>query len=174
MNDGKTTEECKEYFEERVNIDYFIPYVAYGQFTMNGDGFAKNWQWTTWDGEYWTANPYDLDGLYGAYFMGNLISTPNTIQWLNNLTTDDDTGINPASFVFKYYKSDIRTAYAKYRDNGIFSTSNVIKLVSDWVNAIGEHNFELEFKKWNETPCYRDSYINSTYWKLYKKSPSIT
>jgi hypothetical protein len=56
--------------------------------------------------------------------------------------------------------------YKELRDNGIFSVKAIISELADWVAVIGTNNFKDEFKKWNETPSYRDGS------KTYEHNPT--
>ena len=63
-----------------------VDYILETNLVSDGDGYNKNWQWTTYDGVQWTANPYDHDGIFGAYHIGNYVSAPGS-GWLGNTTT---------------------------------------------------------------------------------------
>lgn len=138
-------------------VSHGIDYIIHAQITNNADGFNKNWQWTTWDGIRWAVNPYDLDMSFGGYFTGNFTTEPPT-GWVGNTTA------TPIGWIIKYFHDDIKARYNELRKLGLFDPERIARMVQDWVLRIGEDMYELEYAKWPESPCHRESKVNTRYW----------
>lgn len=160
-NVGNKEAEIKELFSSRFNVDFLIDYLLETNITGNGDAFEKNWQWTTWDGTKWVANFYDHDGCFGGAFTSAYIDKAPE-GWLSGC---DSLSI-PTGWVLSYYLDEVKKRYGELRKSAIFSTNHIIGLLKNWCSRIGVDNFEMEYEKWNESPCNRDSGMNTTYWEL--------
>ena len=156
-NDGKSVLEIKALIEKYFMVSFIIDYILNTNILGNGDAYYKNWQWTTYDGIQWVPNPYDYDCCFGAHFRGYATESPKK-GWL----VDRDT--IPTGLVIKYYLPELKARWKELRDLGIFSTEHIVSSLKDWCDRIGYSNFELEYKKWNESPCNRKSYKNIEYW----------
>lgn len=163
--------ECSQTMRSLIdtyfNVSFMIDYIIHAQIINNADGFNKNWQWTTWDGVRWAVNPYDLDMSFGGYFVGNITQAPPT-GWVGNSTS------SPIGWVIKYFLTDIKERYAQLRNLGLFDPEHVAGLVKAWCDRIGEDLFEMEYGKWNESPCCRDSLINLEYWQRKTYTNTVT
>jgi hypothetical protein len=148
----ETRAEIEKYFDPQNLIDYQI----FSSIIQNIDGFAKNWQWTTWDGVKWYVNAYDLDCTYGAVANGAGIENP-----LNDIVG----GSGPVSLIMSYYSDELEARYAELKNLGIITPRNIVKLIDDFVKTIGEGFFKLEYEKWDASPCNGDLVVNSG-WKL--------
>ena len=102
-------------------------------------------------------NPYDHDGIFGAYHVGNYISAPGS-GWLGNTTSI------PSGWIIKYYLPELKARWAELRKLGIFEAKHIAGLLYDWCDRVGYDNWEAEYEKWDESPCNRPSLINDTYW----------
>lgn len=156
--EGKTSDEMRALISIYFKVSFMVDYILETNLVSDGDGYNKNWQWTTWDGVKWTANPYDHDGIFGAYHIGNYVSGPGS-GWLGNSLTI------PSGWIIKYFLPELQARYAQLRNSGIFDAEHVASIVMDWLMRIGADNFEAEYERWPESPCYRDSLINAAYWK---------
>ena len=154
-----TTDEKKAKIAEYFDVDNLVDYQIFNDFIVNGDAFEKNWQWTTWDGEHWFVNPYDLDGMTGVRFTGNSVSAPPATYGGNQ------TG-KPNWLVITYYQDALNSRYAQLRQSGILSVKNVMDKISKLVLAVGMDNYEKEFEKWPDTPCNNDLKVNTDYWEV--------
>ena len=165
----------RERFEELFDWENQRDYLIFSDVVSNRDGFGKNWQWTTYDGVKWYVNAYDLDMSYGGHWQGTQITPPLT----GHITTS--TAL-PAGYVL-LYKNELEARYKELRDAGIISVSNILGKLEDWTARIGVGNYELEYKKWPNSPCiinYTDSIYRVKKWlevnianmdKLYHYSP---
>lgn len=157
-----TNADKKAEFERCFNLPFVISYFLHAQVTYNFDGFGKNWIWCTWDGVKWTPTEYDHDSVFGLHWKGTYI-IPESLTELVGTAIDLPTGL-----MYSLYKDEVKAEYKRLRDNGIFSVDNIISLFEKWVNQFGYNNYKSEFDKWKETPSYRESFINTEYWQLYK------
>lgn len=155
---GKSEAEMRELIGRYFKVSFMVDYILETNVVQDGDGYAKNWQWTTWDGEQWVANPYDHDGVFGAHHIGNYLDGPGS-GWLGNSTTI------PSGWIIKYFLPELKSRYAELRDRGIFDAEHIAGIVMDWLMRIGADTFEAEYERWPESPCYRDSLINSKFWR---------
>lgn len=138
-------------------VSFMIDYILETNVVSDGDGYTKNWQWTTWDGVQWTANAYDHDGIFGANHIGIYVSAPGS-GWLGNSTSI------PSGWIIKYFLPELKARYAELRDMGIFNATHIARLLYDWCDRVGFDNWEAEYEKWDESPCNRDSLINEENW----------
>lgn len=150
--------QMRELIGRYFKVSFMVDYILETNLVQDGDGYNKNWQWTTWDGVQWVANPYDHDGIFGAYHVGNYVSNPSS-GWLGNTTTI------PTGWIIKYFLPEMQARYAQLRNLGIFEAEHVAGIVMDWLMRIGADNMEAEYERWPESPCYRDSLINAAYWR---------
>ena len=145
--------QMETYFDKENLIDYEIINMA----VDDSDGFGKNWQWTTWDGEKWYVNQYDKDLSFGNHHIGYFTRTPSS-RWLGN---DINT---PIGWAILLYQDEIKERWNNLTQKGILTSENLISKVEQWMNRIGLTNYEKEWEKWPDSPCNRDSGINYEYW----------
>ena len=150
----------KAIVEKYFDVDSMIDYIVFGDFVGNGDGFAKNWQITSWDGEKWFLNPYDLDCIAGGNASGDVFNLPKT-EHLGNVG-----GGLPTRYVFQFYEDRLKTRWAELRNCGIISVDNFVGKLTEWTQKVGLSNYVKEFEKWNNSPCNRDIEVNEDYWSL--------
>ena len=150
--------------EERFDIASLLDYDVFYQFVCNCDGSLKNWQWFTYDGRKWMVVPYDLDQTFGV----NLYGVVRPAVWDHDPLTE-----GPFYWVERYYKSDLRQRYDELRRNGVLTTDNILPLMQNWCERIGEEIYHQERTRWPDSPCYGEAICNtgwkpSTEWSLYK------
>ena len=153
-------------FEKYFDVDNLIDYCCLSDIVKNTDGFSKNWQWTTYDGNKWFVNLYDVDMSFGGHFEGNQITPPITGHVNTNLAVP--TGYIPEFYSVNhtYGTGALEARYAELRKRGIFTVDHIVSLLSDWVARIGVDAYEKEYKKWPDAPCHGESVVNTAYWKL--------
>ena len=142
----------------RFYVNFMVDYILEVNLVRDGDGWNKNWQWSTWDGIHWTANPYDHDGIFGGFHIGVYQSAASSVSQGTSKTI-------PSGWIWAYYLDELKARWAELRNANIFTASNIIKLLQDWIDRVGYDNWEREFARWSETPCNRDSHVNTEYWK---------
>lgn len=151
--------KTKETFEKHFLVAPFIDYYLVSQVIYNLDGFDKNWIWVTYDGTHWTPTLYDVDSIFGMFMSGTFIVN-------ESVSREVGTGNVPANYLKELYSSEIVERYKELRNLEIFSTENICKLLDKWCNAIGYHNFEEEFKVYDQTPSYRNGNYSQK-WRPY-------
>lgn len=146
--------EIDKYLDKENLIDYMVLNSA----VDDPDGFNKNWQWVTYDGVKWFVCEYDKDQSFGNDFRGMYTRKPITNgKWLGF-------NVRPTNFIFMEYSTELKNRYNELRASGIISTHHFIELIENWYNNIGINNFEKEYFKWNEAPCFRDNCLNKEFW----------
>lgn len=140
----------KETFEKYFIVDSFIDYWLVSQVLYNWDGFGKNWIWCSWDGNKWTPTLYDVDSIFGLYT--NALSIAKDSSKSGILGIRDDL---PTKYLASLYASEIESRYKELRDKGIFSVSNIVSLLEEWLSQIGTDNLSEDLSIYKETPSYR-------------------
>lgn len=148
----------REEIANRFYVSFMIDYILEVNLVRDGDGWNKNWQWATWDGIHWTANPYDHDGIFGGFHIG-------VYQGGASSGSQGTSKTIPSGWIWAYYLDELKLRWAELRDAKIFDATNIANLLKDWVDRVGYDNWEREFERWPETPCNRDSHVNTNYWK---------
>lgn len=159
---NKTEEDLqafKQVFEKYYDVENLVDYIILSDIVKNEDGFAKNWQWFTYNGVKWYVGLYDCDICYGAFWDGG--------RTTDVLTSHLNTSLNlPTGYIIKYYVSELNARYKYLADKDIISANNVFSYIKDWTMRIGTSFYEEEYKKWNDSPCISDSVVRSEYWEL--------
>ena len=68
--------------------------------------------------------------------------------------------------MYAYYKEELRARYSELKEKGILTKDNIVSIFREWMSAVGKDNYDREYTKWVNQPCYRDSLINDEYWEL--------
>ena len=130
--------EKKAELAKVFDIDSIIDYIIFGQVTNNLDGYKKNWQWVTYDGDKWAVNAYDLDAVWG--WNGGNYTYPISTWFAGD-------GL-PAQMVIENYEDEIKERYAELRRSGVLSLEKIMQPLVHYVKVVGTENFDKEFKKW--------------------------
>jgi hypothetical protein len=152
-------DEKKTLIEKYFDVQNLIDYQIFCDFIDNRDGFRKNWQWTTWDGEKWFVNPYDLDLTLGVDFVGDYVRKPAAIYGGN-------VSGNPNYYVIHYYADELHARYAYLRGKGVLSSELIVRMIVQYCDSVGFINYQKEYEKWNGSPCNNDMQVNEEYWEL--------
>ena len=147
-----TTEDKKTLFEKYFCSGNLIDYQIFSDVLRNTDGFNKNWQWTTWDGERWFVNAYDLDETFGSHNTGIVIFEPLTSRLGSSSSL-------PSGVMQSLYSTELDARYAELRASGIIDSKRLSDSISSWCKTVGEKFYKLEFEKWNDSPCNRDMVV---------------
>lgn len=146
----------ESYFDAPSLVDYEIVQLATG----DTDGFGKNWQWITLDGNHWSVCEYDKDMAFGGFSTGQFTQeAPSKGEWAGNSNS------NPMGLTISLYKNDIVSMWKELTNNKILTADNIIAIANDWIKRIGTDNFKKEYKKWDETPCCRADLVDTEHWK---------
>lgn len=162
-NASEKTEEdlktLKAVFEKYYDVDNLVDYNIILDITGNYDGTSKNWQWLTYDGQRWWVCIYDSDGSFGGHWLGDRVNSPVYSHIASSMDI-------PTGYIIKYYNAELKARYKELAEKGIISSDNIFGFVWDWVMRIGTDFYEMEFKKWKDSPCISDSIVRENYWTL--------
>ena len=159
---AQNLDTLKEVIETYLDVDNLIDYQIFSDIIANGDGFNKNWQWTTYNGKKWWVNIYDLDQSFGARFDGKCIYNPPSDH-----IKKDNFDI-PSGYICNYYTEELKQRYKNLANSGIISANNIFGMLRNWTLRIGTDFYKKEYSKWTDSPCNSDSVINAEYWELVK------
>ena len=174
MKDNPTKEAFKNYF----NVPFYIDKVLISNVIWDRDGFWGNWQWQTWDGKVWCPTLYDLDGIFGMKPDGTLVVPAGEKQPVNQdvgyTNTNSILGLNSynGKLLWELYSTEIKNRYKELRNNGIFTTKNIVGLLRKWLDMCGYNNLKTDLEEccaYNgvpQTPSYRDGS------KTYEMNPT--
>ena len=156
------TDTLRAFFEKHFDIKSLVDYACLHYAINNYDGFTKNWQWFTYDGNKWFVTPYDLDCVMGNYHTGTVTipASQNSIGELYSTFRQ----YGPFYWMNKLYKNDIRERYCELRDLGIYSVKNINALLEDWYWRVGNDNYTYEWIKWPDSKCISEVIANEG-WK---------
>jgi hypothetical protein len=81
--------------------------------------------------------------------------------------------------VERYYQRELRRRYAQLRGNGVFTTHNILPLMQDWCQRVGEEMYAQERTRWPDSPCYGEAICNtgwqpSSEWAKYATTPDYS
>ena len=159
-NSGADKATMKAAIAERFDVVGIIDYLVFSLITSNYDGFAKNWQWLTYDGIKWFVTPYDLDGIFGNIWTGQLIVPAYWSSIGGDTYRMASSGNGPAYWIKAYYWQEIVDRYEELRSKGIFTPEHIMEYVYDWYNRVGEDAYDLEKQKWRDSYCYNELVLN--------------
>jgi hypothetical protein len=154
ISGGSSTADIKAAIEDRFDVNSFIDYILINNVVGNRDCWDNNGQIVTWGklGESsnlnWSANVYDCDVTFGCRFDGLYAVAPDSYKHGDNYPV--------YSFFWDYYYDELQARYHELRDKGIFDANHITGLFRSWMDRVGYDNYDKEYKKWPESPCFRD------------------
>jgi hypothetical protein len=151
----------RETISRYFDVESLIDYLCFNLAVANLDGFAKNWQWFTYDGEKWFVAPYDLDCIMGNHFSGNTWIPARFTDLTGTYKKIPENG--PMIWIKKYYLKEILERWRDLAEKQIFSADNVKSLVENWYYRIGSYNYAKEWEKWPESPCINETMTNDNW-----------
>ncbi|MCR5849191.1 MAG: DUF4886 domain-containing protein [Bacteroidaceae bacterium] len=164
-----------QYYDIPGLTDYFVHSLV----TNNYDGHGKNWQWFTYDGNKWYVEPYDLDCTFGHHASGLLLLTP---EWnCHNETRyyqfQGYAGIQ--KLFLKYFFDDMKDRYIALRKKHLIDVERYSTYFKTWTDRIGLEGFEMEYSKWKDSPCIRETIVNPNWttednWENYNQYPTYS
>ena len=154
INNKSGTQVIKSAIEERFDVVTLIDYLIHNIVTNNFDGIQKNYQWFTYDGKKWFVAPYDLDTTFGYFPVTYIIFEPQ-YYYICPMSSWNFSNYGPLKWVEKYYKKDMRERYAYLRDSGMLNAETIASFFESWYYAVGENNYNNEWKKWPDSPCLK-------------------
>ena len=129
-----------------VDVPSFIDYLIFVSFILDSDGTGKNVIYATWDGNIWSALPYDLDSTWGLQYDGASLQDLSRnmfdlFKTRNKLFTQ----------IMKFHKSDILARYAELRSS-VLSASHIIDCFESFMSQIDENQLENDQLIWPNIP----------------------
>ena len=156
------SEKFEEYFDKENLIDYELVQCALHD--VDSQGF--NWQIITYDGNKWYFCNYDKERVFGQTGFFNMLDSVPT-EGMFIIGGGKGT---PNEWVINNCKSELKERWEQLVRLGIFTEEHFISLYKDWMSRIGEENYKLEYEKWVNSPCNRDSMVNISDWKYDGKT----
>lgn len=161
-------ETLKRELEKRFDIQSLLDYQVFFRMLMNGDGTLKNWQWFTYDGVKWMVAPYDLDQTFGITLYGFPRPATHTLSTITS---------GPFTFISRYYAREEAERYAELRQKGVLSEEAILPVIHDWYGRVGTDWYEMEKRRWPESPCYCEAVCNDGWkvcddWSIYSSTPN--
>lgn len=159
--EGASAAEMREHISRYFDVGSLIDYLCFHLAVANFDGFAKNWQWFTYDGEKWFVAPYDLDCIMGNHYSGNILIPARYTGVTGTYKNIPSNG--PMVWIRKYYMTEIKERWCDLAEKQILSADNIKSLVEDWYYRVGNYNYSKEWKKWQESPCINETMTNENW-----------
>lgn len=145
-------------YEQCFDTQGLTDYLVHSLVTNNYDGHWKNWQWFTYDGIKWYVEPYDLDCTFGHQHMGSMLFPP---EWNGHVGPYYQIPANDNQKLFlKYFFDDLKERYIALREKQLIDAQTYISYIKTWTERIGTLGYELEYKKWPNSPCIRETIIS--------------
>lgn len=160
---SKTKDDIKNEIDNRYDVNGIIDYLCFSNVIANYDGFGKNWQIASWNGVRFGVYPYDLDSVFGDFFDGTFSFSPKDNFMEPISLMGNKKGYGGTYWVYKYFATELKKRYSELRKD-ILTTDNIINLLTDWCSRIGTDDFKQEYDRWKQSPCHRDSNINTEYY----------
>lgn len=160
---SKTKDDIRKEIDNRYDVDGIIDYLCFSNVIANYDGFGKNWQIGSWNGVRFGVYPYDLDGVFGDFFDGIFSFSPKDNFMEPISLMGNKKGYGGTYWVYKYFATELKKRYSELR-KAILTADNIINLLTDWCSRIGTDDFKQEYDRWKQSPCHRDSNINTEYY----------
>lgn len=155
--DGTSPDDIKKIISEHFDVPGMIDYIVFSLVTANYDGFAKNWQWFTYDAIKWFVAPYDLDCILGHNDTGLMLVPAEWTEKWSTHTMQAYFANGPMGCIMTYFMPEIKARYAELRDQKILTTERFMEYLHQWSESIGKENYEQEWKRWNT--CRANSQI---------------
>ena len=150
---GRGAFEIRAAFSRVFDVTSLVDYACLHHLVANYDGFAKNWQWFTYDGVKWFVAPYDLDCTFGNVDTGDVLM-PATQTGLDPYWVLYTGG--PMYWLSRYFGDDIRVRYCQLRRDGVIGSEIVKEFIHDWYERVGERNYAEEWNRWKDSKCIRE------------------
>lgn len=149
---GATIEQMRNAIQQRFDVEGLVNYMVFSLIANNYDGFSKNWQWFSFDGENWSVAPYDCNLTFGYNEDGLELwpASQSSKKYDYRMSNVDLNG--PMKWIRSYFWDEVKSRYSTLRDNKVIDADQIILLFSRWINRIGIKNYDEEWRKWTESP----------------------
>lgn len=156
---GASSEQIRDSIAAHFDVESMVNYLVFSTVTNNYDGYTKNWQWLTYDGDKWFVAPYDLDCTFGNYHVGTFLFPPQ-YSYVDSDYTFDLSRRGIATWFWDYYFEEISKRYAELRDAGIIDPAHISQLLHAWHDRIGDAQYEAEWRAWPDCLCIGETVTN--------------
>ena len=155
---GASESSKKTLFERYFGLDSCVDYAVLSDAIYNYD-YMKNIQWTTWDGEKWFLNFYDMDCTLGANSSADSIHYPTT-------THTTTATMHPLRFVVENYTTELEARWAELRNLKIVDAKHISQKIDHYVKTWGKDAFDAESERWPDYPYDRNMVVDGENWEL--------
>ncbi|WP_057770709.1 CotH kinase family protein [Lactobacillus selangorensis] len=142
-NDSDFKAGIEDYYDVDSAIDWQLIMEAAGL----ADEQAKNIIHVTYDGKKFHALNYDLDISWGSGWLGNN-PTDNAADYLGKSQS------NLLNRIVKLFPERVKARYSELKTDGILTTKNIQGKFRDFVNSVGEENYEADHARWPDKTSY--------------------
>jgi len=140
---------------EYIDVDRAIDSMLYTMVICAPDNVGKNILYITYDGEVWIPSVYDMDGVMGLYWNGD-IGTMKYNDLLSEVTSYNN---HLWEVLYKYKKYEISLRYFELRES-ILSIENIKKEYDNFVYKIDPILYETDKIRWNDIPSVEENTID--------------
>lgn len=168
---GASQEEIRQSMAEHFDVESMLNYLVFSTVVSNYDGFTKNWQWLTYDGQKWYVAPYDLDCTFGNFHAGTFVF-PAEYSYVDSDHTLSLSRRGIATWFWDYYWDELCQRYAEVRDAGVISASHISQLLHNWHDRIGTPTYDAEWPLWPKCMCVSQTITNEG-WAEYNEWPDF-
>lgn len=166
---GASAQEIRDSIAAHFDVESMVNYLVFSTVVSNYDGFTKNWQWLTYDGNRWFVAPYDLDCTFGNFHGGTFVFPPE----YSYMDSDHRLGLSRrgiATWFWNYYMDEIRERYAEVRRAGVVDAQHISEMLHSWHDRIGTEHYDEEWPLWPKCMCVSQTITNEG-WAEYNAWP---
>lgn len=141
-------------FSQYLDLESVIDFLIFFQVAAMSDSYDKNIEYTTYDGNIWLTIPYDLDSTFGLNWDGKTEFDPETDMFATGLTSKDFANFKINKLLnrtLNAFKPEIKARYQELRST-VLTQDRVINLFSEFMNEIGQYNYNREADRWPGIP----------------------
>lgn len=130
-----------------LDIDSVVDYFIFANCIGAHDNLGKNILYGTYNGTKWFMSAYDLDSTYGSHEYGDrwyqIVHDRNQFKEAANCH-------RLAKLLYTYSKAKLKARYKELRAT-VLSDENVWYMLTNFVNAIPRHVYNIDAEKWAAT-----------------------
>lgn len=156
---GADADAIRNMMARYFDVESMLNYIIFSTVTSNYDGFSKNWQWLTYDGQKWYVAPYDLDCTFGNFHGGTFVF-PAELTYINSTFSMNKTRPAIAEWFWSYYFDELTQRYFQLRQAGIFTAQHIADLQQQWYQRIGDDLYQREWECWPDSYCISETIAN--------------
>ncbi|KRM96466.1 hypothetical protein FC19_GL000760 [Liquorilactobacillus aquaticus DSM 21051] len=149
-----SVQQFKQNAHDYLNISILIDYYIFTNLTHNQDGAGRNMIYLTNDSQHWYPIAYDLDATWGLYENGKVLyPSAKQVQYNypNGGNLRNGEGNRLLQLAAAAFPQEIQTRWHFLRKK-IVTTDKINKKFKDAMLAIGENNYQDNFKANSSIP----------------------